>query len=65
MHTLEIGMHTQFVGEIVDVKADATVLSQDGLPDILKLRPIVHDSAHHAYHAVGPCLGKAFTVGKK
>jgi flavin reductase (DIM6/NTAB) family NADH-FMN oxidoreductase RutF len=26
MHTLEIGMHTQFVGEIVDVKADATVL---------------------------------------
>jgi flavin reductase (DIM6/NTAB) family NADH-FMN oxidoreductase RutF len=65
MHTLEIGMHTQFVGEIVDVKVDATVLSQDSLPDILKLRPIVYDSAHRAYHGVGPCLGEAFSVGKK
>ena len=64
-HTLEIGLHTQFVGEIVDVKADATVLSQDGLPDNLKLRPIVYDSAHRAYHGVGPSLGEAFSVGKK
>jgi flavin reductase (DIM6/NTAB) family NADH-FMN oxidoreductase RutF len=65
LHTLEIGMHTQFVGEIVDVKTDATVLSQDGLPDILKLRPIVYDTAHRAYHGVGPSLGEAFSVGKK
>jgi len=65
LHTLEIGMHTQFVGEIVDVKADTTVLSQDGLPDIFKLRPIVYDTAHRAYHGVGPSLGEAFSVGKK
>ena len=69
LHTLEIGLHTLFVGEIVDVKADPTVLSQDGLPDILKLRPIVFDSAHHSahrgYHSVGPYLGEAFSVGKK
>ena len=65
MHTLEIGIHTQFVGEIIDVKADPTVLSQDSLPDILKLRPIAYDSAHRAYHGLGPCLGEAFSVGKK
>ena len=51
--------------EIVDVKADTTVLSQDGLPDIFKLRPIVYDTAHRAYHGVGPSLGEAFSVGKK
>lgn len=65
LHTLEIGIHTQFVGEIVDVKADAAVLDDDGLPDILKLRPLVFDTAHRGYHGVGPLLGRAFSVGKK
>src|SRR5512137_352429 len=32
LHTLEIGIHTQFVGEIIDVKADADVLGDDGHP---------------------------------
>ena len=64
LHTLEIGLHTQFVGEIVDVKADATVLEPDGLPDILKISPLVYDTAHRGYHGIGPLLGKAFSVGK-
>jgi flavin reductase (DIM6/NTAB) family NADH-FMN oxidoreductase RutF len=28
LHTLEIGLHTQFVGEIIDVKADEAVLGE-------------------------------------
>jgi len=65
LHTLEIGIHTQFIGEIVDVKADASTLGEDGLPDILKIRPLVYDTAHRGYHAVGQLLGTAFTLGKK
>ena len=65
LHTLEIGLHTQFVGEIMDVKADPAVLSQDGLPDILKLRPMLFDFGHSGYNGVGPYLGKAFSIGKK
>ena len=65
LHTLEIGLHTQFVGEILDVKADQEVLAADGLPDILKLQPLVFDTAHRGYHGVGPCLGQAFSVGKE
>jgi len=65
LHTLEIGVHTQFIGEIVDVKADQNILSDDGLPDILKIQPLVYDTAHNGYHAVGPLLGKAFSVGRK
>ena len=64
LHTLELGLHTQFVGEIIDVKADAEVLASDGLPDILKIKPLIFDTAHRGYHGIGPLLGLAFTVGK-
>ncbi|ABB31677.1 flavin reductase domain protein FMN-binding [Geobacter metallireducens RCH3] len=65
LHTLEIGIHTQFIGEIIDVKADKNILSEDGLPDILKIQPLVFDTAHRGYHAVGPLLDRAYSVGKK
>lgn len=65
LHTLEIGIHTQFVGEIIDVKADTAILGDDGLPDILKIRPLVFDTSHRGYHGIGPLLGQAFSVGKK
>jgi len=32
IHTHEIGLHTQFVGEIMDVKADESVFEETGLP---------------------------------
>ncbi len=63
LHTFELGIHDQFVGEIVDVKADPEVLGPDGLPDILKIRPLVYDPAHRGYYGVGPLLGQAFSVG--
>jgi flavin reductase (DIM6/NTAB) family NADH-FMN oxidoreductase RutF len=65
LHVVEIGLHTQFIGEIVDVKADVEVLGDDGLPDIMKIKPLIYDTAHKNYHGVGPLLGKAFMVGKE
>lgn len=65
LQVVEIGLHTQFIGEIVDVKADSDVLGDDGLPDITKIKPLIYDTAHKGYHGVGPLLGKAFTVGKE
>ncbi|RII29098.1 MAG: flavoredoxin [Geobacter sp.] len=64
LNTLEIGIHTQFVGEIVDVKADPAVLGEDGIPDILKIKPLIFDTSHRGYHGIGPLLGQAFSVGK-
>jgi flavin reductase (DIM6/NTAB) family NADH-FMN oxidoreductase RutF len=64
LHTIEIGLHTQFIGEIVDVKAETDVLGDDGLPDIMKIKPLIFDTSHKGYHGVGPLLGKAFSVGK-
>lgn len=65
VHVFELGLHTQFVGEIVDVKADPAVLGSDGLPDVEKVRPILFAPEKHAYHAVGKFLGKAFTIGQE
>jgi len=65
LHIVEIGLHTQFIGEIVDVKADADVLGDDGNLDIMKIKPLIYDTSHKGYHGVGPLLGKAFTVGKQ
>ena len=42
LHTFEIGLHTQFIGEIIDVKADEAVLAENGMPDIKKVNPILY-----------------------
>jgi len=65
LQIVEVGLHTQFIGEIIDVKADHAVLGDDGLPDIMKIMPLIYDTAHKGYHGVGPLLGKAFSAGKK
>jgi len=65
LHTFEIGLHTQFIGEIMDIKADASVLNDQGMPDIEKVKPIVFAPAVRTYHATGKKIGDAFSVGKK
>jgi flavin reductase (DIM6/NTAB) family NADH-FMN oxidoreductase RutF len=65
IHTIEIGLHTQFIGQIVDVKADEAVLDDKGAPDLMKLKPIVFGPEIRAYHGVGAYLGKAFSIGRK
>jgi flavin reductase (DIM6/NTAB) family NADH-FMN oxidoreductase RutF len=62
---VEIGGHTQFIGEIVDVKADPAVLSDKGLPDIEKVRPMIFTPMTRTYHGVGDYLGQAFSIGKE
>ncbi len=65
LHTLEIGLHTQFIGEIKNVLADESIFDDDGKADILKIRPLIFDCARNGYHGIGPRLGKAFSSGKE
>ncbi len=64
LHTLEIGLHTLFVGEILDVKADEAVLGARGLPDPAKVRPIAYSPEVRSYHGLTAPLGQAFAMGK-
>ncbi len=61
----EIGIHTHFIGEIMDVKAEDSVLGENGLPDILKVRPVLFGPEIQSYYGVGQYLGRAFAIGKE
>jgi len=65
LHTLEIGGHTQFVGEILDVKADASVCDGKGSVDLGKVSPIVYAPEVRTYHGIGRLLGRAFSLGRE
>ena len=65
LHVFELGLHTQFVGEIMDVKVDEAVLGSEGHPEIEKVRPIIFSPGDRGYHGVGTSLGHAFAIGKK
>jgi flavin reductase (DIM6/NTAB) family NADH-FMN oxidoreductase RutF len=60
----ELGLHTQFIGKIVDVKAEEDVLNEVGTPEILKVLPILYSPGDREYYGVGESLGRAFSIGK-
>jgi flavin reductase (DIM6/NTAB) family NADH-FMN oxidoreductase RutF len=62
IHTIEIGLHTQFIGEILDIKVDESVLGPTGNPDGGKLGLFV---LLDGYRGIGTYLGKAFSIGKE
>lgn len=64
LHTIEIGLHTQFIGEVMDIKADESVLGENGIPDIKKIQPVLYSPDTRTYYGVGQYLGKAFSIGK-
>lgn len=66
IHSYEIGLNTQqFIGEIVDIKAEEEILGENRLPDIRKVQPFVYDEVGQDYYKTGELLAKAFSIGKK
>ena len=65
VHSIELGLHTQFVGEVLDVKVDEECLREDGNPDLKEISPIAYAPGIREYYAAGEFLGKAFSIGKE
>ncbi len=63
--TVEVGLHIQFIGEIVDTKVEASVLGEGKIPDVDKVKPIMFAPYNSMYYGVGRFLGPAFSLGKK
>jgi flavin reductase (DIM6/NTAB) family NADH-FMN oxidoreductase RutF len=61
--TLELGLHTHFIGEIVDVKAEESVLGEDRSIDIEKVDAFFYVPGKRCYYRIGPYLGKAHSIG--
>ena len=64
IHTYEIGLHTQFIGEILDVKADEGIVTDKDMPDILKIQPIVYAPGSQVYVSIGEELSTAYSHKK-
>ena len=60
----ELGLHTQFIGEVKDVKIDESCLDGDGHIDADKLDPVALALEAGGYFALGALIGPAFTIGK-
>jgi flavin reductase (DIM6/NTAB) family NADH-FMN oxidoreductase RutF len=64
-HTFELGLHTQFVGEVLDVKVEEAVMAGDGTADITKVRPLVFTPDSQCYYGIGAFVARAFSIGEK
>ena len=64
VHVAELGLHTLFVGEILDVKIDDACLDANGKPNAELLRPFLWTPGENTYYGVGENLGRGFSVGR-
>jgi len=65
LHQLDIGVHTEFVGEILDVKVEDNLVDRNGNIVASKLDPILYIPEIREYYALGKYLGKGYSLGKK
>lgn len=63
-HTLELGSHVQFVGEIMDVKVDEACLTAEGLPDPARIDALTFVPLAKEYYGMGEFIARACAVGK-
>ena len=52
-------------GQIVNVCADESIVTEDGGIDVARLAPIAYDPVNHYYHVLGDKVGNAFADGEK
>lgn len=65
INQVDIGIHTHLIGEICDVKVETHVLTEDQLPDVMKVQSLIYAPENRSYYGVGRYLGEAFSIGKK
>ncbi len=62
IHTIDLGLHTQFIGEVKDVKVDEAILDENGGIDFARVEPFI--CCGGSYCLIGKSIGKTFSVGK-
>ncbi len=65
LHSFELGLHTQFIGEVLDIKVEETVMDEKGMPDIKKVNPVTYSPDAGNYYGIGRELGRAYKIGKE
>lgn len=60
----DLGLHTMFVAEVIDVKIDDSCLRENGKPDIAAIDPVAYAHGDREYYETGEYLGKANKLWK-
>ena len=63
LHRLEIGSHTQFIGQVFDVKANPEVLDDQTIPLAARIDPLISCAGDRAYFALGNYLAQTRVPG--
>lgn len=63
VHTVTVGSHIQITGEIVNIRADESIVGENGKVDLDKLNPLIYDEESLSYHELGPKTSAAFKPG--
>ena len=64
VHIADLGLHTQFVGEVINIKADSALFENEEQPMIQQIMPLIFAPNNRYYYTVGEEIGKAFSAGK-
>lgn len=62
-HTLDLGSHTQFIGEIIDILIDESLLENDK-PNFDLLDSFSYDYTNKSYRRIGEKISKAYIKHK-
>lgn len=65
LHVHELGFHTQFVGEILDVKIDEGCLDEEGDPDAGRIGPMFFAPQDGHYYGRAVRIAKAMSIGRE
>ncbi len=65
VEVLNLGLHTLFVGEVLDAKVDNTLQEKAEQPIMEQIRPLVFGPGSANYYGIGEKLDKVFSVGKE
>ncbi|MDD3345163.1 MAG: flavin reductase family protein [Candidatus Omnitrophica bacterium] len=65
LHAVKVGLHTIFIGQIKDIKVEEEFLTEGGVADMEKIKPLIFNPASRTYYGVGRYLADAFSVGRK
>ncbi len=63
MRIVEVGSHVLVIGEIVESYVNGDCM-KEGIPDPMKIDPLIYSPKAQTYHKIGPSVGKAFHIGK-
>ena len=64
IHTLDVGVHTMFVGEILDVKCEEEAIDSSGGADVEKIKTYAFSPMSGKYYRGGTFLADGFSAGK-